>query len=382
VSGDATSLAANVSAAAADIAPIRLVADPAVLRVWDNTTVRLRVEPADAPFSRYLWHFEDGSPPVAGPAVEHVFAESVRDRHVTVEAVHVDAARTGRAPLVVSLRLPVERLDVLPVERHAKAETGLGPATGPRLLCVGGSVVPAAVELVVDRAVALGAAAVVVTGDTTSAAAMAAECRERAPELAVLHAPAQPDPPAAAVSPPLHIAHDGGGKVAAVQRGERWTGLVAMGEVAFVPVDTRGETLDEPGLRALRDRLALASAYGSVVLVTARPLTLLRDGELVADRAYRIYEHALRQQVTAVVSSASGVFYDGRFGGVAIVAVGSLDPPACPRLLGVAGCQPASVSIVDLEPRNRVTVHVLTGERLDRPVDARWLPPEVGKVRR
>ncbi len=381
-------LAANIAQASAPtetalVAPLprpiadkglHITAQPAELRVWANTEVRLRVvNDGTATYDRYVWHFEDGSDPVSGLEVIHTFAESVRDRHVTVEAL-----RAGQAPVVISHRLPVERLAVVPVDGeslHAQA-TELPAPVGARLLFAAGPMTPEVLEATAAAARRIHAEVVVAT-DPAAAQTLSIQL----PDMAVLVWPTEPSPTEANPAP-LRIVGNPEARVSPLHKGARDLGVFTLGELALVPIDTRAETVSEPQLKQLRDALLAATAYPATVLLTARPLTLLRDGELIADRAYRIYEHALRQQVTVVISFASEVFYDGRFGGQQVVAVGRAQPAECARLTGTDACQEASLTVVDVSPRGKIAVQVLTGATFERVLSRQELPAEAGKVRR
>lgn len=384
---DAAAVAPTVPVPAfAPAAELRIEAEPAELRVWSNTRVRLAIGgPGAAGYERFVWHFEDGSDPVAGAVVEHTFAESVRDRHVTVEAQNA-----GAAAVVVSLRLPVERLEVVPVD-GSDATTGRLPASpGLRLVLVGG---PLAAAQAAELAAAVGpmkADVLVLAGTRADAEALAFAIAPRLPAAAILHLPLETQavlPGAVQTEPALAVIHDPGERLGPVRRGDRDVGVWSLGDLAITVVDTRGETVAEPELKRLREALQLAGAYRTSLLFSARPLALFRDGELIADRAYRIYEHALRQQTAAVVSAASGVFYDGRFGGLRLVAIGSAagpgqGPTGCPRLQGDDACQPPSLTVLDVGERGQLSVHVVTGRSFGELVPRGSLPSEVGKVRR
>jgi hypothetical protein len=108
----------------------------------------------------------------------------------------------------------------------------------------------------------------------------------------------------------------------------------------------------------------------------------MRDGEVIADRAYRLYEHALRHQASLALSAVSGVFYEGRFGGLRVGSIGSAAPTGCARLLGTDGCQVASLTVLDFDSRGRPEVQFLTGDDWQHLVARAELPREVGKVRR
>jgi hypothetical protein len=349
---------------------LKIVADPTELRVWANTAVRMRVESTgEVSFDRYVWHFEDGSEPVSGLEVEHTFAESVRDRHVTVEAL-----RAGQPPVVVSRRLPVERLEIAPVDGGPAQEqaVALPSPQGTRLLLAGGPLGPDVVAAIAAMARKAHADLVIVT-DAAAAQALVAQVAE----VPVLVAPLEPGVPE-----PMQIASNPEDRLAPLRKGTRDLGVLTLGELALVAIDTRADTVGEPQLKQVRDGLLGATAYPATVLWTARPLTLVRDGELIADRAYRIYEHALRQQVTVVVSGSSGVVYDGRFGGQQVVAIGRAQAGECMRLTGTDACQPPTLTVLDVAARGKVAVHVLTGPGFDRLLTRQELPSEAGKIRR
>ena len=357
--------------------PLHIEADPAELRVWANTRVRLRVESDDGQeFDKYVWHFEDGSDPVQGVEVEHVFAESVRDRHVTMEAF-----RSG-TPVVVTRRLPVERLEVVPLDGDGTASAEVLPnSSGSRLIIAGGSIDAMRAALVVRAADRAEADLLIVASEADSAQAVSDAAQKHAPTLAILHWSLNVAAQGQA-SPSLTILRDPASKLAHVAKGDRDLGVLALGELAIVAADTRAETIAEPELKRVRDALVVAGAYHSSLLLSARPLTLMRDGELIADRAYRLYEHALRQQTNFVVSATSGVFYDGHFGGVFVVGIGSAQVQGCPHLLGSDACQVDSISAIDVGSRGQVTVRVLVGKDFSQLFARRQLPAEVGKIRR
>ena len=370
--GAVTPAAAVAEAPTAADAALHVIADPAELRVWANTRVRLSVQ-TDLPFERFVWHFEDGSDPVAGAVVEHVFAESVRDRHVTVEA-----QRRGQPTEVATLRLPVERLAVLAADGDERPEVERLPkAQGARLLFVGGAIDEAMATRVAALATDIEADVLLATGDAASAQALAQAIDNGALTVALLHWPrvAETD------VPPLSLVRNPGDAVSAIRRGNRELGAWAIADVGFAAVDTRGETLAEAELKRLHDVLQWTSAYKVSLLLSARPLTLTRDAELIADRAYRIYEYALRHQVAAVVS-ASGVFYDGRFGGVRVIGVGDVQPAGCVRPLGQDACQQPSLSVLDVPAQGAPRLHVLVGDGFQTALAKHALPAEVGKIRR
>ncbi len=359
---------------------LSLRADPTELRVWANTKVRLYAEPGPGvQFDRYVWHFEDGSDPVEGRAVEHVFAESVRDRHLSVEA-----SRAGEVPVVVTLRLPVERLEVVPVDGAPEEEATLPAKSGPRLVFAGADAQPADAGEVVATAQRIQADVLVVAGSAATATVMAETAGRLAPELAVLSWPVAADtgPAQAGRDGTLAVMRNPADRLTVLPRSAGGAPVLALGDVALSAVDTRDDTVGEAELKRLRETLDILGAYKSTLLLTARPLTLLRDGELIADRAYRIYEHALRTGVGAVVSAASGVFCQGRFGALQAVAVGLVRAEGCSRPTGGSGCQPGSLTVVDPSHRGRLRVNVLTGPGFARVVPVRELPAEVGKLRR
>ncbi len=373
LAGDATRDQAD-EPAPADSGPLHITAEPDQLRVWSNTKVRLKIEVAgDQEFSKFVWHFEDGAEPVVGTEVEHVFAESVRDRHVTVEAW-----RPGLPPLVATHRLPVERLAVAPLDGgEAAQEGGLPPRSGTRILWVAGAGDSAVQAAVAQAASQLEVDAVVIAGDVSDTASLNAQLANEAPQAAVLLWSGDTQ-----ALPLLQVLRDPAGAVVDVQVADRSSGVLAVRDMALVAVDTRGQTIDESELKRVRAALQAGSAYSATLLASVRPLTMLRDGELIADRAYRLYEYALRQATNAVVSMTSEVFYDGRFGGLAVVAVGRAEVTGCPRLLGHDACQPASITLIELGDHRLVRALHLLGPDFDRAAGPAEMPPEVGKVRR
>lgn len=356
--------------------PLRIVAEPSTLRVWSNTTVRLRVEVLqDLEFEKFVWHFEDGSAAVQGMEVEHTFAESVRDRHVTVEGM-----RRGQSAVVASRRLAVERLEVVPLD-GSDGEVQTPAKHGTRLLMVAAASGEEVCQAVAAAAAEAQVDAVVAAGEPPDIDALEVHLGQVAPTIPLLRWSIE-SPMDGQQEKNLEVIKDAGQVVTDVQMGDKSTGVLAIGELALVAMDTRGETVGEAELKRAKLALTAASAYPGTLLLTARPLTLLRDGELIADRAYRIYEHALRQAVTAVVSAASEVFYDGRFGGLAMVAVGRARLESCPRLTGQDACQQPSVTLLELGDKKRLKVLHLMAPAFTVPAQPRDLPSEVGKVRR
>lgn len=372
------SIPAAVSAVSPEVPPdagqaVRILADPPELRVWANTRVRLSVETAQT-FARYVWHFEDGSDPVAGAVVEHVFAESVRDRHVTVEA-----EQPGQPTVVATRRLPVERLPVLGMDGEEPSDVKRLPKpNGTRLLLAGGPIDQTLAVKVAEVAETIEAQAIVVTGDLASAQRLAQLLAAGQTQVAVLHAPVEESP-----EKPLNLLHNPGDVVTEVRRGSRDLGVLALGNVALVGVDTRPRTLEEQELRRLHDALQWTTAFHATLVLSARPWTLTKEGEMIADRAYRLYEYALRAQVAAVISASSLLYFDGRFGGIHVLGVGqALATPGCNRPLGEDTCQEASLTVLDVPPTGPLTVHVLTGTDFATALSRHALPAEIGKIRR
>jgi len=336
--------------------------------VWSNTRVVLRAQwPDGRRFERLVWHFEDGGDPVEGAEVVHVFAESVRDRHITLEG-----HRAGEPPTVVSRRLPVERLEIAPVDggEAPQVQAELKSPAGERLLWVGG---PASASELLGAAAEVKAVTVVAT-DANTGRALAAAAQG---DLAVLLWSMVPDD-----GPPLAILRDPSKRWQQLHRGEQEASVWSCGAVAWIVVDTRSETIAEAELKRVHDGLQLAAPYRTAVVLSARSLTQLRDGEMIADRAYRIYEHALRHQASLALSAASGVFYEGRFGGLRIASIGPAASGGCARLLGTDPCQPPSLTVLDIDTRGKPEVKFLTGAGWNHVATRSELPREVGKVRR
>ena len=375
---DPEALAGGLGGAAAR-APVKITATPVALRVWHNTRVRLHAEPGpDTQFKRFVWHFEDGSDPAEGAAVDHVFPESVTDRHITLEA-----HRASGQPLVISKRLPIERLAVAPVDGDASLEKPVPGPRGLRMALLGaGAIAPPAAAL--RRLLALKVDAIIVFGSAPAAGGAAqilAQLDSSAPLLhldTTLASIEVPLPDTALERAPLTVVHDPLGRVSAVPGGSTWT----LGHVAFLVYDSRPVVSSEAAMLALQRGFQVASAYPAVVLLSARPLSPLTDGEQVADRAFRIYEHALRSNVRAVVSASSGVAFDGRYGGLSAVSVGQLTPLGCARLAGTDHCQSGTATLLDLAKTGAPRTLHLRRPSLTAWLEAAVLPPAVGKYRR
>lgn len=363
----------------AERGPLHISADPDQLRVWSNTKVRLKVEvDGDEKFSQFVWHFEDGSDPVVGVEVEHTFAESVRDRHVTVEG-----RRSNGPAVVASHTLAVERLAVVPLDKEADTDTeALPERQGTRILWVAGDGDAGVRTAVAEAASGLQVDAVVIAADVSDTTALDSAIAVQAPQAAVLAWSIDEPVAGGERRPLLQLLRDPGSAVSEVQIGDRASGVLAVRDLALVGVDTRGQTIDEAELKRLRGALQAAAAYTGSLLLSPRPLTQLTDGELIADRAYRLYEYALRQQISGVVSATSEVFYDGRFGGLAVVSVGRDTHSGCARILGHEPCQPPSITLVELGDHHRLKVLHLLAPDFDRAATGAELPAEAGKVRR
>lgn len=360
-------------------APVKITATPAALRVWHNTRVRLVAAPGpDTAFRRFVWHFEDGSDPVEGASVEHVFPESVTDRHITLEA-----HRSGSKPLVISKRLPIERLLVVPVDGGAPKLRPVPKVRGLRVALLGaGAVAPS--PSVLRRLLALHVSAFVVFGSAPAAGSTAQALAKMDSATPLLHVDTTlanievPLPDSALDRPPITVVHDPLGRITAAPGGRTWV----LNHVAFVVHDSRPLATTEATMLALQRALQVASAYPVAVLLSARPLSPLIDGEQVADRAFRIYEHALRSNVRVAVSASSGVAYDGRYGGLGAVATGQIAPLGCARLAGSDHCQAGTVTLLDLAAKGNPRTYHLRQPSLTAWLDAAVLPPAVGKYRR
>ena len=361
--------------------PLAIDTEPDALRVWHNTAMRLRVVPRVEEAGRWLrfvWHFEDGSRAIEGETVLHVFPESVADRHVTVEAFRRDGSR-----LVVSRRLPIERLAVVPIDGEVDETPKLPRARAGRFLLVGAGDESslAALWAAVQQA---GVVAVVAVGPASWADSVARSASSGLPDAAVLafddavEAEGKPAAQGEGASPPLlRVVRAAVGAVAELPE----SGALVVGEIAIVPFDSRPLVVGEPALAALRRDLRLAAAWPALVVLTPRPLAALRDGEVVADRAYRVYEHALRERAIALVSTTSGVAWDGRYGGLAAIAVGQLRPNGCARLTGSDVCQPSTATLLEVRESAVRSWH-LQGPKFHRWLSGEDLPNSVGRYRR
>ncbi len=361
------------------LSPVRIVAEPAELRVWHNTRVRFRAVPGpDEAFERYIWHFEDGSDPARGVSVEHHFPESVSDRHVTLEAIRPDGSK-----LVVSRLLAIERLEVVPIDSEASVDAALPAPRGRRLVLVGESGSERLEAVLLEAAGPWKADLMVLVGSAELADRARSIVDSRLVDLPLLHLSLSRDYTAASGkrSAPISLLRDTKGRIRKLE-GHSAAGVLVFEALALVVVDSRAAELDEDILAGLRADLQVASAYNACILLSARPLSPLVDNERVSDRAYRIYEHALRQKVRAVISGHSAVAYDGRFGGLTTIAVGRQATRGCARLMGTDACQPATVTVVDLPKRGRPRISHLVSPQLRRLMQRHELPLAVGKYRR
>jgi hypothetical protein len=364
--------------ATAHAPPLGILTEPAALRVWHNTAMTLRTQPAESErdrFVRFVWHFEDGSRPLEGEVVDHVFPESVADRHVTVEGIRRDGSR-----LVVSKRLPIERLPVVPIDGEDAPAPGLPKARGPRVLWLAGLGSQEA-EVLFARLAEARLTAIVVAADAETTATLLPVAAERLPDVPVLRlAPdvaASPEAPAP-TGPAFEIVRAATGAVAEIPD----TAAVVVGRLALVFVDTRPLVLEESALVGAHRGLERASAWPATLLVSTRPLSALLDDETVADRAYRLYEYALRDGARAIVSTSSAVAYDARYGGLQAVAVGRVRPPACARLRGSDACQPGTATVLEIRDRGAIRAYHLIAPTFERWLQGDALPSTVGRYRR
>ncbi len=352
-----------------DDAPVKIVADPATLRVWHNTRVTLRAEPGEGhDFARYVWHFEDGSDPAHGEVVVHVFPESVGDRHVTLEAY-----KEAGEKLVVSRALPIERLDVVPLDGETMAVKTFPKARGTRLLMLGAVHGPwlAQVRDWIDKT--KGVAAVVVTDEATGRQLIG----RPATSVPILLWRVQASTTAA---PTLRPLHDPDGRIKSLISGTARVPVVSG--VALVAHDSTTDAHDEPNLQRTFRAMQAASAYDATLLLSARPLSPLVDNESIAESGFRLYEQALRMKMRAVVSATSEVAFDGRYGGLEAVSLGSLTQGRCRRLKGHDDCQSPTATVLDIPRLGRVRTLHLRGPKLSTWLSSAELPSEVGKYRR
>ncbi|GEM_PF-3144332 len=362
--------------------PVRIVADPPQLRVWHNTRITLRAQPRDdETFVRYVWHFEDGSDPEQGEVVAHIFPESVADRHVTLEAW-----RNDKDKVVVSRKLPIERLAVVPVDGDRPVAARIPRPRGTRLLMLGDpdrATLAAAFKLM-KRAGPI--AAIVVSGNAETAANARRQAVEEQVDTPMLHldAPTGDVPGEAAVAPtipsPLRVIHDPERAVRSLIAGA--ASIPVIGNAALVAHDSRSLAIDERQMVRTIKAMQAASAYPALVMLTTLPLAPLVDADVVAPSAYRLYEHALRNKARAVVSASSGVAFDGRYGGVEAVGIGAATGKGCRRLLGHDDCQSRTVTLLDVPKRGRVRARHLRLPQLVTWLGDTELPAEVGKYRR
>ena len=353
--------------------PLRIVADPAQLRVWHNTRVTLRAEPAQGrAFVRYVWHFEDGSDPEEGEVVAHVFPESVGDRHVTLEGYDEAGEK-----LVVSRTLPIERLPIAPLDDAELPVQRLPKPRGPRWV-LGGAQQAGSITGVAAAAVRLAARVDGVVGVLIAGPAAVPESAVADTTVPVLSLRAGVTDVAA--GPVLTVAadpHEGARKLISGT-----AEVLVVGGTALVAYNSLVEEHDEAAVQRAFRAMGAASAYDVTLLVSPRPLSALVDGDQVAIAAFRLYEQALRVKVKAVLSATSAVAFDGRYGGLEAIAIGAFDKGACRRLKGHDACQSATITLLELPRRGRAKAWHLRGPALTTWLSGAELPAVVGKYRR
>ena len=361
-------------------APLAIIADPAELRVWHNTRVTLRAQAADpARFTRYIWHFEDGSDPAEGETVVHVFPESVADRHVTVQAL-------GVAPdkLTVSRTLPIERLAVVPLDGEPPPIKPIPRPKGTRLLFVAGALPPDTLADIVQRA---GPITAIIAASADASTSLGRTVADEPPILRLERAP----PPSETDSDPTNsadpLASPAFGTDAGDDRVHKLIAgtaeVVVIGDLGIVVHDSRADVADEATIQRTLRAMAIAAGYRRSIVLTARPLSPLVDGGTAAVSAFRVYEGAVRHGVRAVISAQSEVAYDARYGAVEAIAVGSaVNTGGCRRLKGHDACQSPTVTLVDVPASGRVRSLHLRGPTFVGWLSGAELPAAVGKYRR
>ena len=259
--------AAAVTATKTERAPLRIVFSPTSLRVWHNTRMRFHVTPAeDRSFVQYTWHFEDGSAPANGEEVEHTFPESVTDRFISVEAVDGD----GKT-VVVSKRLPIERLEVAPVDGQAPSVRSLPKPRGPRILFArdlnkGVEMANFASQLRQWRVALL-----ILSTSPEVAQRTAQELLKQGWRGATLTWSARiqsaedETAPPSALGPPLNLVADPDNTLRHQPKSLIWT----LGEAALVAHDSRRLVTSEEDLQEFTGALTTASAYPNALLLTA-----------------------------------------------------------------------------------------------------------------
>ena len=367
------------TAVAIGSAPVRIVTEPGALRVWHLTTMELRAEADDdEAFTRFVWHFGDGSEPAAGESVSHVFPESVADRHISLEAFRADGSK-----LLISRRLPIERLEVVPVDDTETSVWQLPPPKGRRVVLVGRSGSAGLEQIMLRAAGPWRADLLLLVGDQELADRARIIVEDEVMKLPIMLLDLLPAPPEADMSAheALRLVRDQGGQIKSLIRKGR-SNLHVIAGLALVVADTRSDAIGDEALARLRADLEVASAYSATLLLTARPLSPLLDDEQAAPLAYRIYEQALRAGTRVVISARSELAYDARFGGLVTVAAGVSAQRGCHRPMGSDRCQPPTVTVLDIPPRGAVRAwHIITPALTDR-LQAADLPAEVGKYRR
>ncbi|HAN31753.1 MAG TPA: hypothetical protein DCQ06_09175 [Myxococcales bacterium] len=365
--------------------PLKIKLSPSHLRVWHNTRVRLRAQPGpDRQFTRYTWHFEDGSAPATGQEVEHTFPESVTDRFISVEALDGDDK-----PLVIAKRLPIERLEVVPIDGATPQVLKPPKARGQRIMWLDAHHASQSSQALREVLTRWKIGLVVLFGPLSSAKIVAQNLTEagwtgptiswsdQLSDESIQKAKADAAP-AKSTEPTLTPLSDPNQEIRHIEGTRIWV----YENTALVSHDSRPMVTSEASLRATQRALTTASAYSNCLLLTARPLSALRDDEKSADRAFRIYEHALRAKVSAVVHNSSGLAFNGRYGGVMTVSLGRLKPMGCARFHGSDDCQQGTATIIELRQRGGSKVWHLRAPSLSAWMRDDVLPTSVGKYRR
>ena len=295
----------------------------------------------------------------------------------------MEAGRADGSKLVLSRRLPIERLAIAPLDGEPTEAWKLPKPRGRRLVLTGRSDSKSLERILIAAAGPWQANGVVLMGDGDLADRARIIVDSRVLDLPIMLLDLRPpsDPAKAAPKSPLRVVRDEQGQVKSLIRSGRSDVHVLSG-LALVAIDSRGEAIEGEALRRLRANLEVAAAFPATALLSARPLAPLLDDDVQVALAYRIYEQALRHRVRFVLSGRSELAYDARYGGVGAISVGTISQRGCHRPLGSDRCQPPTVTIVDVPDKGGLRAWHLLAPDFQRRLQGQDLPGEVGKYRR
>lgn len=305
------------------------------------------------------------------------------------------------------MRLPIERLDVVPLPSEAAdGDNAVTPAAPGSDAAVGslsaggiGAAIPGpegAVRLAWVRGPppsgsagrtlttwllgSSGVRALLVGGPASAATGWVEGLRERDRDAPLAVAHVAGEGPGA----PLRVVHDPESRL---PWGDADGGLLVVDGVALLPLASADTAPDDARVAGLASRLSDAAPYTSRIIVSWKSLSAWTDEDPELPLAYRIYEHALREEAHAFVSFAANVPCDGRYGGLTAVSVGPAERGAnepCHALRGSRTCVPGAMTLIDV-PRDgplRVRHAGPTAAGAVRALGDDAFPATIGRYRR